>query len=675
MEQSHLEHALNDGHLRIDKSGKTEKIIYVAVNHFERWSDPEEKVRAEFYAELIYRYGYSPERIGVEITVPDRSPNDYADLVVFKDDDRKRPFAVIECKKEAISDAEFSQGVEQAWGNGNAAKFRAAYIGVVAGATRRFLDCDDKKFGALERDKNVIADLPINYGKPPEYKYRKGVSKEWQDIKPVNKGDLIAAIKKCHQTLWGGGRLSPPAAFGEFCKIIFVKVRDEKAPHKKGDPYQFQIKTDEPAHALAARIKAMYAEEMRREPDVFKEPIKVDDGTLKMCVSHLEAINFNKTDLDTKGVAFEQFLDGFFKGDFGQYFTPREIIQFAVEMLNPTADDYVLDPACGSGGFLLYAMDHVRHEAEKLYDEDEGNARFRHWHDFAKDKLFGLEINDEISRVAKMNMILHDDGHTNIVGIDALDRIEKLKDQNRKLTHDGFDLVLTNPPFGAVVKATEKGKAYMEGWELLRYIGKGEQSQGGVGEMASDFKSGKKSLKARMSIKTEILFCERVWHFLKPGTGRAAIVLPDSILTVSSLQGVRDWLLARFQLLAVVSLPQEAFQHSGAGVKASITFLRKRAQDEQPDDNEAIFMAAPANIGYDATGRKTYSATLKRENGKQRVEVHSTSLFDAEVTFEKSPSAATGEEDWQEKSRRVLPNTGVLGQFRQFQKKPETFFV
>ena len=158
----------------------------------------------------------------------------------------------------------------------------------------------------------------------------------------------------------------------------------------------------------------------------------------------------------------------------------------------------------------------------------------------------------------------------------------------------------------------------MEGWELLRYIGKGEQSEGNAGEMASDFKAGKKSLKARKSIKTEILFCERAWHFLKHGTGRAAIVLPDGILTNSSLQGVRDWLLARFQLLAVVSLPQEAFQHSGAGVKASVVFVRKRAEDEVPDDEEAIFMAAPANIGYDATGRKTMRVTVKSENGKKR---------------------------------------------------------
>jgi type I restriction enzyme M protein len=215
----------------------------------------------------------------------------------------------------------------------------------------------------------------------------------------------------------------------------------------------------------------------------------------------------------------------------------------------------------------------------------------------------------------------------------------------------------------------------MEGWELLRYIGKGEQPEGGVGEMKSDFKAGKKSLKARTSIKTEILFCERVWHFLKSGTGRVAIVLPDGILTNSSLQGVRDWLLSRFQLLAVVSLPQEAFQHSGAGVKASIVFLRKRGVDEKPDDNEAIFMAAPANIGYDATGRKTARVTVKDETDDKKLEVHSTDLYDMEVTFEKELRPGTPEKDWQEKTRYVLPDTGVLGQYREFERNPESFFV
>ena len=115
-------------------------------------------------------------------------------------------------------------------------------------------------------------------------------------------------------------------------------------------------------------------------------------------------------------------------------------------------------------------MDYVRHTAEKVDTENEETDRPRHWHEFAKERLFGGEINDEISRVAKMNMSLHDDGHTNIVGFDALDRFDKLRDQKRKLAPDTFDLVITNPPFGAMVKETEKGRAYMEGWELLRYI-------------------------------------------------------------------------------------------------------------------------------------------------------------------------------------------------------------
>src|SRR5205823_12919572 len=129
-------------------------------------------------------------------------------------------------------------------------------------------------------------------------------------------------------------------------------------------------KTDEAGPALAKRVKAMYAEAQEIDPEIFKEPIKIDDGTLKMCVSHLEGINFNATDLDTKGVAFEQFLDGFFKVDFGQYFIPREIIQFCVEVLAPDNEQLVLDPACGSGGFLLYALDYIRHKGLEFHEPD-----------------------------------------------------------------------------------------------------------------------------------------------------------------------------------------------------------------------------------------------------------------------------------------------------------------
>lgn len=581
MEQSivtYLERAIKDRHAQIIGEGKQAKITYLAVNLTEKYNDPEEAVRAEFWAELIYRYGYEPQRIGVEVVVPDRTPFDRADLVVFEDDARKRPFAVIECKRDGVTDAEFNQAVEQAAGNGTWSKFRAKYVMVVAGTTRRALDFTER-YAVLEREENIIADLPRAYGKPEEYKYHKGGA---LDIKTVDKLTLMLAMHKCHQTLWGGGRLSPPAAFGELCKVIFVKISDEKKKRRKGEPYEFQIKTHETSRRLAERIRALYEEQKQRDPEVFTETIKTDDASLRTVVSHLESIDLSNTELDTKGLAFEMFMGGFFKGDAGQYFTPREVVTFAVEMMQPTSDDLVIDPACGSGGFLLYALEAVRREASEYYTEGTPEHD-RHWHDFAQKNLFGIEINDEIARVAKMNMILHDDGHTNVIGHDALARIDRLVEANRGFKRGSFDLVLTNPPFGAQYEKTQHH--HLDEYEL------GNQTNS----------KGKTS--PRRMQKTDVLFIERVWEFLK-ANGRAAMVLPDGTLTNSSLQYARDFMLERFQLLAVVSLPQTAFAHYGAGVKSSVVFLRKRAEGEKPRDDEAVFMAAPEKIGYDATGRK-----------------------------------------------------------------------
>ena len=594
---SYLDRAIKDGYAHFSGSDNKNKIIYVSSdNHSENYNDPEEQVRAEFWAELIYAYDYPANRIKVEVTIPDRVPNDRADIVVFSDDECKKPYAVVECKKDGVTDAEFLQAIEQGVGNANWIKLRASYVVVIAGATRRVLDFSNSETGIYEREENIIADLPKSYGKPQEYRFYKGgfykdddgKKKNAPDIQPVAREDLIAAIKKCHNTLWGGGRLSPPTAFGELCKLIFVKISDEQKPRKNGEPYQFQIKTHEPSSKLAERINALYNEQKAKDPEVFTESIKVDDRVLRTVVSHLEAINLNKTDLDVKGVAFEQFMDGFFKGDFGQYFTPRPIIEFAVKMMKPENDWDVLDPACGSGGFLLHALDYMRTQAKEFFDKETQPVEFfNYWHDFAAKHLYGIEINDEIARVAKMNMIVHDDGHTNVISFDALDSIDKMHDHNRGFAKNKFDLILTNPPFGSNINKAEK--PYLSSYEL----GKTKDAK------------GKEKDRPRQS--SEILFIERIWEFLKPGVGKAAIVLPDGVLTNSSSQYVRDFILEKFQLLAVISLPQHAFAHYGAGVKASLIFVRKRKAAERSDENEAIFMAAPELIGYDATGRKTES--------------------------------------------------------------------
>jgi type I restriction enzyme M protein len=186
-----------------------------------------------------------------------------------------------------------------------------------------------------------------------------------------------------------------------------------------------------------------------------------------------------------------------------------------------------------------------------------------------------------------MNMIIHDDGHTNVIASDALVPFSALESLNPGFKSNSFDIVLSNPPFGASVNSGEKD-----------YLG--------------SFELGKNKDKTRNTQKTEILFIERIWQFLKPD-GKAGIILPDGILTNSSLQYVRDFILEKFKLLAVVSLPQTAFSHYGAGVKTSVLFLEKWGKENELDRKRdyEIFMAKAENIGYDATGRKTGKSDLK----------------------------------------------------------------
>ena len=557
------------GYFRVLNDGA--KIEYLPSGHKENLNDPEEKVRAEYYFDLLEKYHYPAKRVELETEMPARVPRFFADIVIYEDDAKKKPYIVVECKKDGISDAEFEQATKQAIGN--ARVLHAPFVICVAGNTRRAMETAE--WNDKEPEKATITDIPISYGKIEEYRFKKG-DPDW-DLKTLDKSELKRALEKSHNTLWAGGKRNPTVAFDELCKIIFVKIRDEKRGRKTGEYYDFQIKTHEKAESVYKRLDAIYQEAKQKDPEVFKESLKIDPEELYTVVGHLQSVSLNKTDLDTKGVAFEQFMEDFFKGKSGQYFTPREIVSFAVKMMDIKNDDLVLDPACGSGGFLLHALDEVRNQAEEYYEGDDAE-KYRFWHDFAQNNLFGIEINDSIARVAKMNMIIHDDGHTNVIGFDALEDVGKMTEKNRGFEKNRFDVIVTNPPFGANVKRSEH--PYLEKFAL-----------------------GQNGKKSRDNQKTEILFIERCIDFLKPGTGQMAIVLPDGILTNSSLQYVRDFIMERAQILAVVSLPQIAFMHYGAGVKSSLVFIRKKGEKEKLGKYK-IFMAITERVGYDATGRK-----------------------------------------------------------------------
>ncbi len=544
---------------------ETARITYHCSREYSTsFKNPEETVRASYFVELVLDYQYPKNQIDIEVTVPRRTPEDRADIVIYEDNDLKTPYLVVECKKDGVTDAEFKQAIEQAFGNANS--LRAKFATVVAGTTKTAFDVAG--FKPSEREKNVIADIPVKYGRTPKYRFIKG--EEGKELKTVSKDELITALGKSHDTVWQGGKLAPTTAFDEVSKLLFCKLRDEKLT-ERGEPYKFQIGTHETADEVFKRVNSIYLKAKQEDSEVFKEDIRLDPKVVYSVVEHLQELAINKIDLDVKGEAFNTFLGNFFRGDMGQFFTPREIIRFCVAMLNPQRSDLLLDPACGSGGFLLNALDKVREYAEKSYDKDEAKD---YWHGFAMNNLYGIEINDQIARICKMNMIIHDDGHTNIISTDSLRDFDEISDIHKNFGKDKFDIILTNPPFGAIVKSTEKN--YLDHYEL----GKGKKNQ-----------------------STEILFIERCIDFVKPKVGKIAIVLPDGILTNSTSQYVRNLIMNECQILAIVSLPQFAFTHFGAGVKSSLVFLRRKGDNEKLG-NYPIFMAIADHIGYDATGRK-----------------------------------------------------------------------
>lgn len=543
---------------------KENRIYYNASGKNYNFKDPEEKVRAQAYIELIEKYKYSDKRIEPEKHPPRREPKFPADLVIYHKE-KDRCFVVVE-----IKDEETEKKIQEAKreGLGNATLLDAKYLWIVCGSERFAYDVHEKP-SLAELEKNRIADIPIAYGKEPKFKFKKGDSK--LDLRDVNFNELEAKFQICHDEIWEGGKRDPAIAFDEMSKLMFAKIFDERFT-KNDEYYKFQIGTHEEKGDVTERVKSIYKNAQDKEPNVFKGEIELPDRLIFRLVEILQDISFSKTDLDAKGRAFEKFLTRIFRGEYGQYFTRREIVEFMVEMLDPGKDDLLIDPACGSGGFLLYTIDKVRKKAELDYAGDKRTIEEIYFH-FPRDSVFGIEINDRIVRIAMMDMVIHDDGHTNIENNDAL-RETKNFHPKRDIKLGKYTLLLTNPPFGAIVKDEEILKKY---------------------ELGS-------KVKKRKSQRTEILFVERCLEFLRPG-GRMGIVLPDGVLTNSSLQYVRDFIERKTKILAVISLPQTAFVPAGAGVKASLLFLQKKRFDNENVGNYPVFMAIADKIGYDATGR------------------------------------------------------------------------
>lgn len=552
------------------------------------YNNPEEKVQAETFLRLILDYKYPERQIRQFEPVTMGSEIKEADIVVFDDELCVRPLILVECKKEEVSEAEFQQAINQAYSYAFALPGEVKYVWVTSGIKNDYFEVDK-----TQNTHNQLPDIPqFGVKEVANYKYVYGAElipeengkQRFFDLSVIDQSDLTRRFKQAHEALWGGGQLNPSEAFDELDKLIFCKIWDERKPRRMGEPYDFQIITvskneekDESKRRqiendnLYNRVKALYEEGRKRDAEVFRDNIRLTPEKIRTVVSYLESVNIGDTDLDSKGRAFETFMGSFFRGNFGQYFTPREIVKFIVDVLPITNTSKVLDTSCGSGGFLLYALNKVRDEATSYYSNYKNDTKqyakwFPHWHDFAEKNLFGIEISEQISRAAKMNMIIHDDGHTNVITSDGLVSDTNIKERtgNKGFEYGTFDFIITNPPFGSNIRQTEQ--AYLKTYQL----GKKEEDWLAVKSKAGD--------NVRDGQQSEVLFIEQDYLFLKEG-GMLAIVLPDGILTNSSLQYVRTQIEDWFRIVAVVSLPQTAFAANGAGVKSSVLFLKKWSKE------------------------------------------------------------------------------------------------
>ena len=434
--------------------------------------------------------------------------------------------------------------------------------------------------------------------------------------KPANES-LVKTFKRCHDYIYGNEGRSKDA-FWQLLNLIFCKLYDEKrrfTDAKNGVSYRRKFwvgvkeqNTEEGQIAVAERIKSLF-EELKTDgifKDVFdgSEQINLSPAGLAKVAAELAKYSFLDASVDVKGTAYETIVSNTLKQARGQFFTPRNIIRCMVEMLDPDENTRVLDPACGSGGFLVMVLDHVRHKiVKRLYpDMDELHQEAmlnspvvnEEVKNYAEKKIFGFDFDPDLKKAARMNMVMAGDGHANIFNINSLDyphgelvdvkdvapavqrSIDASDDRNFPFTtakenaQGKFDMIFTNPPFGAKV---EVDSAIIQRAQF---------------ELQSN--------------APEVLFIEQCYRFLKPG-GKMGIVLPDGILGNPNMEETRKWILRHFRLLASVDLPVETFLPQ-VGVQASLLFLQKKLDISVDYTKEEydVFMAIVEKVGKDRRG-------------------------------------------------------------------------
>lgn len=583
---------------------------------------PEEYVRQTVEKRLVNEHKYAKERIAVEYHVQIGSGRKRADIVIFPEGttaeekkDQQNISIIIECKKEAVKPTDKDNGLEQLksymsacnnceWGMWTNGLHKTVYHKTV----------DEKgHFDFCEYNDIPSADGTTDENERPN---RNTLKKAFDD-------NLLFTFRTCHNIIYINEGLQKQPAFFEFLKVIFCKIHDER---NLLEPIEFYTTSKERNYkdgqaTVYKRISKIFEKVKKKNPQIFDEndTIKLTPRTLTFLVAELQKYALLNTNIDIKGKAYEEIVGANLRGDRGEFFTPRNVMKMAVDMINPKDDEKVLDSSCGTGGFVVTAMNKVIERLQDRFKEQYGDkaswsneilsAYNNTISETAKENFFGFDINPDLVKATKMNMVMNNDGSGNIMQMNTLLPPQEWDASTRAHLEDAlgvkrntiknhttigfFDVIVTNPPFGS--KIPIRDTQVLEQFDLGHIWQKDDK---GNWSMTSRLQS---------SVPPEQLFIERIMQLLKEG-GRAAIVLPDSILGSPGLEYIRHWLIKKTRIVASVDLHADAFQPHN-GTQCSILILQKKTQKEIDEEEKSgqiidydIFMTMIDHIGHDKRG-------------------------------------------------------------------------
>jgi len=550
---------------------------------------PEENVRQEYEKILHEDYGYDYEQMDIEVFIQRGSrgkpkvDTDRADIVIYKTTDKNQRdqnrdiLGIVETKRPQRDD-----GVRQLQSYMSAT---SCSWGVWTNGEEIEYLYHDLASGEIKRD--FVFQIPS-----------KGLA--FEDIGRLVKKDLKPAknlkpiFKRILNVLYANTNISRREKLGsEMIRILFCKIWDEK--YNQDKPPKFRIGFKDSPENVKKNIEELF-ESVKGElvdDGVFDktETILIDAKSVLYVVGELEQYSLMKTDRDVVGDAFEVFAESKFVGEKGEFFTPREVVKMCVNMINPQPQEHIFDPACGSGGFLIYALEHVWRAMENS-QKYKGSPNLESEKKNIAEKYFsGIDKEIDLVKIAKAYMAIVGDGRGNIVQENTLHNFEDYTprakllftdNEGEKLKPKQCEVILTNPPFGATIKVIDE--------EVLKRFDLGHKWK----------KDGDKWIKTEETQNTEpqLLFIERCLDFLADD-GRMAIVLPDGVFGNPTDGWVRQYIQDRAEIMAIVDCPPETFMPH-THTKTSVLFLKKWKGTKQT--NYPIFCGIVKKCGHDARG-------------------------------------------------------------------------